>query len=307
MNTTTHPGSRLPTTIPEYLEQLRAALAGADKAMIQDAVYDAEEYLRSELAENPGKSEAEVIASVAGSYGAPEEVADIYRETEVTVAKALRPPVPPKRKSLLGRFFGVAADARTYGALFYMLLSLATGTFYFTWVVTGASLSFGLMILIIGIPLLLLFLMSVRLLSLVEGRIVETLLGVRMPRRPLYSQRDKPWLKRIGEMFTDGRTWTTMLYFLLMLVLGTVYFTIVVTGIATSLALIATPIAAALGFDGMVMLDGYDLWAMAPVWQWVLAVIAGVLLLFITLHVCRLIGRMHGKLAKAMLVSNRAY
>ena len=127
MNTTTHPGSRLPTTIPEYLEQLRAALAGADKAMIQDAVYDAEEYLRSELAENPGKSEAEVIASVAGSYGAPEEVADIYRETEVTVAKALRPPVPPKRKSLLGRFFGVAADARTYGALFYMLLSLATG------------------------------------------------------------------------------------------------------------------------------------------------------------------------------------
>ena len=56
MNTTTHPGSRLPTTIPEYLEQLRAALAGADKAMIQDAVYDAEEYLRSELAENPGKS-----------------------------------------------------------------------------------------------------------------------------------------------------------------------------------------------------------------------------------------------------------
>ena len=76
MNTTTHPGSRLPTTIPEYLEQLRAALAGADKAMIQDAVYDAEEYLRSELAENPGKSEAEVIASVAGSYGAPDEVAD---------------------------------------------------------------------------------------------------------------------------------------------------------------------------------------------------------------------------------------
>ena len=128
MNTTTHPGSRLPTTIPEYLEQLRAALAGADKAMIQDAVYDAEEYLRSELAENPGKSEAEVIASVAGSYGAPEEVADIYRETEVTVAKALRPPVPPKRKSLLGRFFGVVADARTYGALFCMLLSLAAGT-----------------------------------------------------------------------------------------------------------------------------------------------------------------------------------
>ena len=37
MNTNT-----LPTTIHEYLEQLRTALRGADPAMIQDAVYDAE-------------------------------------------------------------------------------------------------------------------------------------------------------------------------------------------------------------------------------------------------------------------------
>ena len=62
MNATT-----LPITIPEYLEQLRAALRGADPAMIQDALYDAEEYLRSELAEQAGKSEAEVIASVASA------------------------------------------------------------------------------------------------------------------------------------------------------------------------------------------------------------------------------------------------
>ena len=60
----------LPTTIPEYLAQLRAALAGADPALVQDALYDAEEYLRSELAEQPGRSEAEVIASANSSrYG----------------------------------------------------------------------------------------------------------------------------------------------------------------------------------------------------------------------------------------------
>src|SRR6185312_5945848 len=96
-----------PRTIPEYLDQLRAALRGADPAMVQDALYDAEEYLRSELAEQSGKSETEVIASVAGSYGAPEEVAEIYRDTEVTVNRALRPPAQPKRKSFLGKFFGV--------------------------------------------------------------------------------------------------------------------------------------------------------------------------------------------------------
>ncbi|MGV7194671.1 hypothetical protein [Xanthomonas axonopodis] len=50
MNTVaqSHP---LPTTISDYLAQLRQALAGADPAMIQDALYDAEEYLRAELAE----------------------------------------------------------------------------------------------------------------------------------------------------------------------------------------------------------------------------------------------------------------
>ena len=31
-----------PRTIPEYLEQLRAALGGADPALVQDALYDAE-------------------------------------------------------------------------------------------------------------------------------------------------------------------------------------------------------------------------------------------------------------------------
>ena len=34
----------LPSTIPAYLAQLRRSLEGADPAMIQDALYDAEEY-----------------------------------------------------------------------------------------------------------------------------------------------------------------------------------------------------------------------------------------------------------------------
>ena len=294
----------LPTTIPEYLEQLRAALRGADPAMIQDAVYDAEEYLRSELAEQSGKSEAEVIASVAGSYGAPEEVAGIYRDTEVTVNRALRTPATPKRKSLLGRFFGVIVDPRTYGALFYMLLSMATGIVYFTVVTTGVSLSLGLMILIIGIPLLVLFLGLIRVLSLVEGRIVEVLLGERMPRRPLYTQRGKGWLERIKEMFTDGRTWTAMLYFLLMLPLGIAYFTIAVTGLSLSLSLIAAPIAMLFGMGGHLTLDGLSVVDATGPWAWPLLMFAGVLLLFATLHLARGIGKLHGLLAKHLLVRN---
>ena len=39
-----------PRSIDEYLKQLRAALEGEDPALIQDALYDSEEYLRAEVA-----------------------------------------------------------------------------------------------------------------------------------------------------------------------------------------------------------------------------------------------------------------
>lgn len=291
----------LPTSISEYLDRLRAALAGADPALVQDALYDAEEYLRSELAEQPGRSEADVIAAVASSYGAPDEVADIYRDTEAKVQTALTPPRPKPRQSLPGRFFGVIADPRTYGALFYMLLALATGIFYFTWVVTGASLSLGLAILVIGIPFVILFVGSTRVLSLVEGRIVEAMLGERMPRRPLYANHGKSWGTRIAELFTDPRTWATMLYFLLMLPLGIAYFFVVVTGLVIPLSLIAAPFAELAGWS-VGWPDGIN-----PAWAGPLALVAGVLLLFVTLHVCRLIGRGHAQLAKHLLVRTSAY
>lgn len=298
--------SHAATSIEQYLAQLRAALVDADPAMLQDALYDAEEYLRSELAAQPGRDPATVIAEVASSYGAPEEVAEIYRQTEFKVARALKPPPPPARTSALGQFFAVAADPRTYASLFYMLLSLATGIFYFTWIVTGWSLSLGLLILIIGVPFIVLFFASTRLLSLVEGRIVETMLGERMPRRPLYSSRGQPWLQRIGSMFSDPRTWSTCLYMLLMLPLGVVYFTVVVTGLSVSLGLIAAPIVQLLGLIGWIGISGEVDFTLSP-WLSPPVAVAGVALLFAMLHLVRGIGRMHGKLAKHLLVKVAQY
>ena len=220
-----------PKTIAEYLNQLRKELRGADPAMIQDALYDAEEHLRAELAEYPQQSEAEMLARITASYGAPDEVAEIYRVKEGEVERAIRPQRPRPRKSALGKFFGVAADPRSYAALFYMLLALATGIFYFTFAVTGLSLSVGFSILIIGVPFIILFFGIVRVLALVEGRLVEAMLGVRMPRRPLYPPQNLTIWQRIGAMFTDPRSWSTLLYMLLMLPLGILYFTVAVTGL----------------------------------------------------------------------------
>ena len=296
-----------PRTIAEYLDQLRAALRGADPALIQDALYDAEEHLRAELAEQPGRGEAEMLEHVVGSYGAPDEVAEIYRDQEIRIQRAIRPPPPPRRRSLVGRFFGVAADGHTYGALFYMMLSLVTGIFYFTWAVAGISMSGGFSVLIIGIPFVVLFFSSVRGLSLLEGRIVEAMLGVRMPRRPPYpTEQGQSLLKRIGAMFLDARTWSTIFYMLLMLPLGILYFTVTVTMLAVSLGFVAAPLIKAFGFDVInISTDSFSYYG--PGWAGTVGFcVLGIVLLFATLHMVRGLGRLHGHLAKHLLVAGAA-
>src|SRR5215469_6269847 len=233
-----------PRSIDEYLKQLRAALAGQDRALIQDALYDAEEYLRAEVAAHPAKSEADVLELIASTYGAPEEVAAAYRDTEAKVKAALKTPAPraTAQTAAWRRFFGVYMDWRAYTALFYMLLSLATGVAYFTVVVTGVSLSVGLAILIIGVPFFLVFIGITRVIALGEGRLLEAATGERMPRRPVHPGPPAPLLTRIVEMLKDVRTWTTLLYLLLMLPLGILYFTLAVTGLAIGLRLALAPL-----------------------------------------------------------------
>ncbi len=289
-----------PRSIAEYLEQLRAALAGADPAMIQDALYDAEEHLRSELADNAGMSEADLLAKIVNSYGAPEEVAEIYRTQEATVTRALRPPPRPQRSNPVSRFFAVAADPHAYASMFYLLLSLATGIFYFTWAVTGIALSMGFALSLIGIPFLILFFGSVRMLSLLEGRIVEGMLGVRMPRRPPYTERDKPLGQRIVAMFTDPRSWSSLFYMLIMLPLGVIYFVLLIVSTVVPVALMAAPFAQA--FWNLPVADVNGIHYYVPPFMWPVEFVVGFFGLFLMLHVARGIGRLHGAIAKHLLV-----
>ena len=295
-----------PRSIEQYLAALRAALAGEDPALVQDALYDAEEYLRAEVAANPGRNEADTLELISSTYGAPDEVAGAYRTTEKQVRTALAPPPREAPRTALGRFFGVYSDSRTWTALFFMVLALVTGIFYFTVTVTGLAMSAGLMFLIIGIPFFLLFVGFTRVLALAEGRLVEGLLGQRMPRRPLYPSKGLRIIERIKEMLVDRRTWTTMFYFLLMLPLGILYFVIALTGISVSLGLVGGSIAgllleAGVGSGG-ISLDDQIFFAPSPLMAPVIMVL-GVLLLTVVMHLVRGIGRGHGTLAKHLLVA----
>jgi uncharacterized membrane protein len=298
-----------PRSIQQYLEQLREELTAEDPALVQDALYDAEEYLRAEVAAHPDKSEADVLELIASTYGAPEEVAAAYRDTEVKVRAALRTPARKAATSAPGKFFNVFLDPRAYTSLFFMLLSLATGVIYFTLTMVGLSMSAGLAVLVIGVPFFLLFISIARVIALAEGRLIEAMTGVRMPHRPLHPGPRQGFWARVGQMLRDFRTWSTLAYFLLMLPIGIVYFVTAVTGIAVSVALLAMPFVSLGDRSGWWgppgTLHSNPEW-LGSVWAAPFLIVMGVFLLTALMHVARGVGRLHAAYAKALLVAPAA-
>ena len=334
--------------IETYLKELQAALAGADPALVQDALFDAEEHLQSELA--AGRAFGEVV----DDYGTPKEVAAAYLGTRAErpeagvmrygpaggvagVAPLGGPPpppfsaeqgpaappaaaapgwgqgdpgqalpplpvAPPTHPSAWKQIFGVFYDPVVWKSLLYMLISLGTGIFYFTVVVTMVSVSAGMIVLIVGAPLLLLTLGFVRGMALFEGRLVELLLGTRMPRRPR-AEFPGSFFQRLWFWLKDGRTWASMAYLVLMLPIGIAYFTLTVTFMALGLGLIAAPFAQLIAGHTWINFEvnGVHEW-LPPTWTLPFFVIAGFLVLLGWLHATRWIGRGHALYAKAMLV-----
>jgi hypothetical protein len=208
------------------------------------------------------------------------------------------------RRSVWWQIFGPFADGRVWTSLVYMILSLATGITYFTIVVTGLSTAGGMLVLIIGIPLFMLVLAIVRGLALFEGRLVEALLGTRMPRRLRPTPPNMNFLERMLFWLKDGRTWASIAYMLLMLPLGVAYFTIAVTGLAVGATLVTAPVWGWAEWhftDHTFVVNGvtYDVW---PLWAIPIAFVVGVLLLVGFMHLVKWIGRGHAAFAKAMLV-----
>lgn len=291
------------TTIENYLDALKEAMKDADPALVQDAQADAREHLSTALEmarqADPAFNETETLQKLIEEYGSPEETAAAYEEVERRTSPTLKQ--GRKSDSVWARIFGVYLDPRTWGSLLFMFITFVTGVVYFTWAVTGAALSISFLILIIGIPFAFLFLLSVQGLALLEGRLVEALLGVRMPRRASYARPGLKWLERLKALLTDKHTWLSLLYLVLQLPLGIVYFTLGVTLIALALGMMIAPFVQELWH--MPIIVNHDQRYFLPIWALLLTGLGGFVVLTINMHLARAIGWLHGRYAKWMLVS----
>ncbi len=291
--------------ITEYIAKLKEEMRGCDPALIQDALSDAEEHLENALEEalegSPKISKQDAWESSVERYGTPQEVASAYREIESRMRPALAPrePARTKKRSLWAKFFSAAGESRTWGAFLYILISGLTAVVYGTWALLGGAFSLFSLVLIIGIPVTGLFLLSLRGIALVEGRIIEALTGVRMPRRSVFLRPSLNWRQKYKALITESYTWKIFAYLVLHFPLGLTYFFITLTLLSLALK-----------------------FALYPVWFWVferplitfnqpfypnpwfipLIAAGGIALLFSTLHLIRFIGRIHGQFAKSMLV-----
>jgi len=248
----------------------------------------------------PEISEQEALAQVIEHYGSPSETASAYAEVERRTVPQLTRETP--KNTALGNFFGVYADAHAWGALLYMLIAFVTGILYFTWAITGLSLAVSFSIFVCGLPFALLFLLSVQGLALLEGRIVEALLGMRMPRRPLFTEKGLKWFERLKLLVLDKHTWLSILYMIIQFVLGTVYFVVLVTVLSFSLSFIAIPFAQEIWGMGTIVNNNVRYYL--PTWSYPLLIFGGILLWTTFMNAARGIGRLHGRLAKFMLVTD---
>jgi hypothetical protein len=108
-------------------------------------------------------------------------------------------------------------------------------------------------------------------------------------------------------MVKDSRTWSTLVYFLVMLPLGIIYFTAVVTGISLGASFLLVPPVGIAQRLGWMISENTGPLLFTPTWidtpaGWMFDVVLGVFLLTGLMHLARGLTRAHARVAKALLV-----
>jgi len=286
MSSINQPSKAVQGDVRRYLIQLQAAAAVAmpplDAALVHDILADAEDHLLSAVA--AGKDAALAIAE----FGEPGEIIAAYRQaqpaanawtgmpgvrqaavvprTGTAAAAAVGVPADPWEGtatpkpldgSALARVpvLGIWFNPMAWRAVAFLIIGLVPGILYFVIVVTGFSLSLGLLPLLIGLPLLVGLLGLSRGMALAHGRTIEVMLGIRMPRRQaaLVTHGRSPLLARIWLWLRDVRSWLAVAFLVGNFPVSLALFTITITLMATGLGMLLAPLAEVLFNQPMII------------------------------------------------------
>ena len=125
--------------------------------------------------------------------------------------------------------------------LIYLLLSLPIGILYFVVLITGFSLGAGLLITLVGIPILVAMIFVTYILGDLDRKMTSLLLGVNIAKPEARPSNDDSARAILVAQVKSLQFWKELGYLLLKLPLGMVSFTISIGLVAASLSCIAAP------------------------------------------------------------------
>lgn len=126
--------------------------------------------------------------------------------------------------------------------LIYLILSLPLGILYFVVLVTGFSLGTGLVITLIGAPILVAMIFVTYILGDLDRKLTNLLLGVQIAKPEANPANNDSARAILIAQLKSLQFWKELGYLLLKLPLGIFSFTITIGLVAASLALIAAPL-----------------------------------------------------------------
>lgn len=211
-------------------------------------------------------------------------------------------------------FFDVITDRRTYLSLTYLLLSFPLGIIYFVYITAGILIGISLVPVLIGIPLLYVFILSVRLVMKFERKLAAFFLGININERARVCRKGTGVLVSFRESIFDIELWKALTYLILKFCFGMPIFVLCISLLSISLVLTASPIiyqAAAnscyiegMHFGGLLGLLGISA---EPMQEVLVFMLAGVLLGLGSLHLFNKISYMAGSFLKLMSPAQDKY
>lgn len=139
-------------------------------------------------------------------------------------------------------FFDVIIDRQTYLNITYLMLAFPLGLFYFVFIVTGLSLGIGLIPIFIGIPLLYVFMISVKYLMKFERRIAALFLGMNIRENTVRRETGVGILIKFKDELFNVELWKALIYLTLKFFIGIMIFVLCISLVSLSLGLIAAPV-----------------------------------------------------------------
>jgi hypothetical protein len=125
--------------------------------------------------------------------------------------------------------------------LIYLLLSLPIGILYFVVLITGFSLGAGLLITLIGIPILMAMIFVTYILGDLDRKMTSLLLGVNIAKPEARPSNSDSARSILVAQLKSLQFWKELGYLLLKMPLGVISFTVAIVLVTLSLGLIAAP------------------------------------------------------------------